>query len=282
MGYADTFYKKENILGYTGDVDKDPTVYFASIDGTTQLVKGRQQLLTQFGHITTAHPTANNVGREPVRECYSYSICNVEYEGKQCAQECVYGQQELDKTGLGSQYKTPRWARRMAHQPERIHPGHGRNPRTTVSRDQEVSRSQGAFRVTWVSLTRPWMVKRLSRQHGSQHLVRDAVDPPTEAFSRRAIIGERREQARQRIGGAVSRHAMADASRDGAVLAERAADEHVVAFDLRAVARHQHSLKADVGDPVLAARVRASGDVQLHVGVETRERVLEVRARGGC
>jgi hypothetical protein len=41
-----------------------------------------------------------NVGRELVRECYSYSISNVMDEGALCAQECVYGQAEADALGV--------------------------------------------------------------------------------------------------------------------------------------------------------------------------------------
>ena len=93
MGYEDNFYKKENILGYTGKIDDDPTVYFASISGKTKTVKDRQQLLTKFGHITQFHDRDDNIGRELVRECYSYAI----YNNFQSAKESVYGLNEWDK-----------------------------------------------------------------------------------------------------------------------------------------------------------------------------------------
>lgn len=105
MGYRDDFYCADNILGYTGDISKPTTVtvYFADAGGVNpklQTVNGAQKVVVSFGHITQVHDIAANVGREAVREAYSYSICNVMYEGKECAQECVYGEQELNKIGL--------------------------------------------------------------------------------------------------------------------------------------------------------------------------------------
>ena len=105
MGYRDDFYCADNILGYTGDIKKDTTitVYFADAGGLNpklQTVNGKQKVVVQFGHITQVHDIAANVGREAVREAYSYSISNVMYEGAEHAQECVYGEQELNKIGL--------------------------------------------------------------------------------------------------------------------------------------------------------------------------------------
>jgi hypothetical protein len=74
MGYRDDFYKKDNILGYTGDLMKDPTVYFADAGGLnpkTVDVDGRTQVLVSFGRITQDHPHKNNIGRGKVHECYS-------------------------------------------------------------------------------------------------------------------------------------------------------------------------------------------------------------------
>jgi hypothetical protein len=112
MGYRDDFYKEENILGYTGKLGSNPTVYFADAGGVNpklQQVGDKQKVVVQFGHITQAHDDPTNVGRERVREAYSYSICNVldtsvpgleNASGKEIAQECVYGEQELQKIGL--------------------------------------------------------------------------------------------------------------------------------------------------------------------------------------
>ena len=100
MGYRDDFYKKENILGYTGDLaDIKYTVYFADAGGLnpkTVEVDGKQQVLVQFGRITQEHPHKDNIGRGEVHECYSYSIFNENGQAK----ECVYGRSELKKIGM--------------------------------------------------------------------------------------------------------------------------------------------------------------------------------------
>jgi len=117
MGYRDDFYNEENILGYTGKLEDNPTVYFADAGGLNpklQKVGNQQKVVVQFGHITQAHNDPKNVGREAVREAYSYTIANVidstvpgypNPTGKEIAQECVYGEQELKKIGLKG-YKT--------------------------------------------------------------------------------------------------------------------------------------------------------------------------------
>jgi hypothetical protein len=52
MGYRDDFYCTESIIGYTGDLDNRPTVYFQSKD--------------EYGRITQAHKNPKNVGRNAV------------------------------------------------------------------------------------------------------------------------------------------------------------------------------------------------------------------------
>lgn len=104
MGYCDDFYKKENILGYTGDLLNKPTVYFADagvLNPRTVEVNGQQQVLVKFGRITQDHPHKDNIGRGKVHECYSYSISNVlQQDGSGQAQECVYGRRELKNIGM--------------------------------------------------------------------------------------------------------------------------------------------------------------------------------------
>lgn len=120
MAYRDDFYCAENILGYTGDLTKETTitVYFADAGGANpklQTVDGQQKVVVQFGHITQVHDNAANVGREAVREAYSYSIANVMYDGKERAQECVYGEQELAKIGLIGYETEPNKPRNQQH-----------------------------------------------------------------------------------------------------------------------------------------------------------------------
>ncbi len=54
MAYRADFYSPENIIGFTGSLHNNPTVYF--------------QTDTEFGHITQSHDIRFNIGREPVGE----------------------------------------------------------------------------------------------------------------------------------------------------------------------------------------------------------------------
>ena len=56
MAYRADLYSPENIVGYTGCIHNNPTVYF--------------QTDTEFGRITQAHPSAWNIGREEVGDRY--------------------------------------------------------------------------------------------------------------------------------------------------------------------------------------------------------------------
>jgi len=62
MGYRDDFYMVQNIVGYTGDLNNFPTVYFQ---------KG-----SEFGHITQKHDESQNVGRTEVYSSDAYFIGN--------------------------------------------------------------------------------------------------------------------------------------------------------------------------------------------------------------
>jgi hypothetical protein len=94
MGYRDDFYIKDNILGYTGNLHGNPTVYFADAGGVNpKLVKvgDRTQVVVSFGHITQVHDIPTNIGREEVGESWSYSISNVQMSDGIHGQECIYG-----------------------------------------------------------------------------------------------------------------------------------------------------------------------------------------------
>ena len=67
MGYRDNFYIIENIIGYTGAIHCNPTVYFQKDD--------------EFGHITQDHDIKENIGREAVGRHSRYSIGNELVEG---------------------------------------------------------------------------------------------------------------------------------------------------------------------------------------------------------
>ena len=62
MAYAADFYVPDNIIGYTGVLSKNPTVYFLSA--------------THYGHITQVHDVWENVGRETVLSNQKYRFGN--------------------------------------------------------------------------------------------------------------------------------------------------------------------------------------------------------------
>jgi hypothetical protein len=64
MGYRDDFYKSENIVGYTGDIHANPTVYFSS----------DEQHGNVHGRITQDHKNKDNIGRDVVKTNEGYSI----------------------------------------------------------------------------------------------------------------------------------------------------------------------------------------------------------------
>ncbi len=73
--YRCDFYQAENIIGYTGNLGNNPTVYFHKDD--------------EYGHITQAHGDASNVGREEVANLDAgcrYSIENVDGQAREMCQ----------------------------------------------------------------------------------------------------------------------------------------------------------------------------------------------------
>lgn len=79
--YQLDFYTYENVIGYTGDLSGDSTVYFKKVDG------GR----VKFGHITQVHSASGNIGREAVFELgkRNYTIGNKWVEKEYVAVESV-------------------------------------------------------------------------------------------------------------------------------------------------------------------------------------------------
>lgn len=66
MPYREDFYISKNIIGYTGKLHENPTVYFK-----TQ---------AEYGRITQYHKNKKNIGRNKVRSTASYSYGNEEVE----------------------------------------------------------------------------------------------------------------------------------------------------------------------------------------------------------
>lgn len=69
IGFMGNFYIKENIIGYTGNIDKDPTVYFMR-----EVEAGFES-----GHITQDHDYMYNIGRTTVLTSNFYNIFNVNF-----------------------------------------------------------------------------------------------------------------------------------------------------------------------------------------------------------
>lgn len=63
LAYEPEFYSPKNIIGYTGVLNKNPTVYFLSS--------------THYGHITQVHNNWMNVGRSTIRVNAKYFFGNV-------------------------------------------------------------------------------------------------------------------------------------------------------------------------------------------------------------
>jgi hypothetical protein len=77
MGYRDDFYIVANVIGYTGSISDNPTVYFESN--------------AEYGRITQAHDNADNIGRNKVRSNEGHSLANETLDGKYRAVERVGG-----------------------------------------------------------------------------------------------------------------------------------------------------------------------------------------------
>jgi hypothetical protein len=77
MGYQDIFYTADNMIGYTGQVHKMPTVYFR---------KGNA-----WGRITQYHSNNLNIGRNVVRVKAGYTIANENVNGEEKCVERVNG-----------------------------------------------------------------------------------------------------------------------------------------------------------------------------------------------
>lgn len=81
MAYRADFYIPQNIIGFTGDVNNNPTVY---------LKTGPAFGPNEYGHITQGHGVGPNVGREEVHRSAKYEMRvgargNLEeWDGGQC------------------------------------------------------------------------------------------------------------------------------------------------------------------------------------------------------
>jgi hypothetical protein len=77
LGYKDDFYVAANIIGYSGNINWYPTVYF--------------QTPALFGHITQSHGYSQNVGRQAVESAVGYTIGNQNVGGQMKLVESMNG-----------------------------------------------------------------------------------------------------------------------------------------------------------------------------------------------
>jgi hypothetical protein len=78
MGYRDDFYIGANIIGYTGDLNNGPTVYF--------------QTAAEYGRITQTHGFQQNIGRGQVHDIAGYTMANENIGGVMTLVERMNGQ----------------------------------------------------------------------------------------------------------------------------------------------------------------------------------------------
>ena len=84
MTYRDDFYTRDNIVGYTVDIDHDPTVYF--------------ETYTEHGRITQAHKHWDNIGRNRVKLNVLFVL-----EGDECVLYNFRGDNQLLTRRRGGQ-----------------------------------------------------------------------------------------------------------------------------------------------------------------------------------
>jgi hypothetical protein len=83
-GYRDDFYCAANIIGYTGDPEDFPTVYFRSGEyfGRITQEHGGRFRKEQGGRITQEQGYSQNVGRAAVQQAPDYTIGNEVVDGE--------------------------------------------------------------------------------------------------------------------------------------------------------------------------------------------------------
>ena len=91
MAYRGDFYIPQYIIGYTGNINNNPTVYF--------------QNGTRYGHITQFHEIRQKIGREEVLNAQDYKIENVNGRAEESVGGFCFHRSRnafMSATGLGS------------------------------------------------------------------------------------------------------------------------------------------------------------------------------------
>jgi hypothetical protein len=112
-------------------------------------------------------------------------------------------------------------------------------------------------------------------KNGANVFVGMAGEELTEIFSCVAIFIELTEQPLNRIRHAGGGAAIADGARDGGEFSDASADAEIVGVNHFAIDFDFLAFEADVGDPVLAAAVGATGDVDAELLLEAGDAIIE-------
>ncbi len=117
--------------------------------------------------------------------------------------------------------------------------------------------------------------RRAAGEDRAKNVVRMAREKMLQIFAGVAIGLERIEKARDGFGYFIGTATVADGTRDGRDVADTTAHAKIVGVDKFAIDLDFLAFDANVGDPMLAATVGATGDVQLQVMLEIGIAVLE-------
>src|SRR4029077_1491305 len=114
------------------------------------------------------------------------------------------------------------------------------------------------------------------RQPSANLLVRMAREKAPKIFARLALLVEFVQQPVHGVRYFRRRAAIADRPRNRSELAHAPAETEVIRVDHTPIDLQLLALDADVRDPVLAAAIRASGDVQLELLLKSRQALIEL------
>ena len=104
--------------------------------------------------------------------------------------------------------------------------------------------------------------RQSTRQEPANFIVATSREKLPEIFSRRALLVEFAKDSLDGVRDFRCGAAIADRPRDGGKLADAPANAKIVGVDHLSIGFDFFTLDADVGDPMLPARVGAAGDMQ--------------------
>src|SRR4029077_13017990 len=106
--------------------------------------------------------------------------------------------------------------------------------------------------------------------------VTSSSSPEAECFLGGTLAQVCHKEARESVRNTILGCPIADAMRDRAGRSDTSADEKIESLHLSTVDIEQHTLESYVGDPMLAARVRAAGEMDFDILTKLGNAVLEL------